>query len=252
MCLAVFALDVHPRFAVVIIANRDEFHARPTEAAAWWPEGILAGRDLRAGGTWLGIHRNGRFALLTNVRNPARHDPSRASRGALVASVLGDPPSVDGALERAAADAERYNGFNLLAGDAREASWLSNQPSAMRRLPAGIYGLSNAQLDVPWPKLTRSRDVLAQWIAQGDVDPEPLFTALADRTLAADHELPSTGVTLARERQLSAAFIVGTDYGTRSSTLITIDRSGHVDFVERSFDASAVLAGEHAYRFTLG
>lgn len=253
MCLAALAFDVHPRYALVLLANRDEFHARATQPAQWWDEGILAGRDLQAGGTWLGIDRHGRYALLTNVRDPSRHDPSRPSRGALVPALLADPRPLDEALAHPQADGACYNGFNLVAGGALEAFWMSNHPATTRRLSRGVYGISNAQLDVPWRKLMRTKAVLASWLAEGaDDDVEPLFAALADTSLASDAELPATGVTLERERQLSAAFILGSDYGTRSSTIITIGRDGKVRFIERSFDASGAPGGEVSFRYACG
>ena len=251
MCLALLALDAHPRYAAVVAANRDEYHARPTAAAVWWEEGWLAGRDLRAGGTWLGVTRQGRFALVTNFRDPARNDPAAPSRGALVPAVLSDRDAVEATLERLREAGGRHNGFNLLAGTRTGALWMSNRETGVRVLGPGSYGLSNALLDTPWPKVERSKAALRQWLASGDADIEPLFTALADRGIAADAELPSTGVTLAWERRLSAPFILGETYGTRSSTVLTIAREGEVQLVERSFDPSGARTGEVDYTFNL-
>jgi uncharacterized protein with NRDE domain len=252
MCLALLALDAHPFYSVVIVANRDEYHARPTAPAAWWEEGWLAGRDLRGGGTWLGIMRSGRFALLTNFRDPASNDSSAPSRGSLVPAVLADPAGVVPVLERVRAVSATYNGFNLLAGTPAGAAWVSNRSPEVKSLGPGTYGLSNALLDSPWPKLLRTKTALAQWIAAGDRDTERLFTALAQRELAADTDLPSTGVTLEWERRLSAPFIVSDAYGTRSSTVITIDRDGDACFIERSFDPGGLRTGqvEHCFRIT--
>lgn len=249
MCLAVLAFDQHPRFVAVIAANRDEYHARPSQAAAWWSEGWLAGRDLKAGGTWLGVTRSGRFALLTNVRDPSRHDPHAPSRGSLVTQVLADPAPLAEALERARIGGAHHNGFNLLAGSPRECAWTSNRAGEVRTLRAGLYGLSNAQLDVPWPKLERTRAALARWVDEGSENTEPLFDALADRALAHDAELPSTGVTLEWERRLSAPFILSEAYGTRSSTVLTLGRDGEIRFLERSFTATGARLGEVSYRF---
>ena len=251
MCLALLALDAHPRYAVVIAANRDEYHARPTAAAAWWAEGWLGGRDLTAGGTWLGLTRSGRFALLTNVRDPSRKHPDAPSRGALVPQVLADPADVPGSLHRLREPSLRYNGYNLLAGTPSEAAWTSNCGDGVRALGRGLYGLSNALLDVPWPKLERTREAFAAWLARGDENAEPLFVALSDRSTAPDPELPSTGVPLAWERLLSAPFIVSDGYGTRSSTVVTVDREGAVRFVERSFDTDGSPAGEVEHRFDI-
>lgn len=249
MCLAVIALDAHPRYALVVAANRDEYHARPAAAAAWWDATLLAGRDLAAGGTWLGMTRAGRFALLTNVREPHRIDRSAPSRGALVPAVLMDPSPVPGALATARERGARHNGFNLIAGSTHAAAWTSNRAERVVELAPGVHGLSNALLDAPWPKVVRTEAAVSAWLAAERDDPEPLFDALADRAMAPDAALPSTGVTLEWERLLSAPFIVSADYGTRSSTVVTIDRAGHVSFVERSFDPSGRRCGEVVHRF---
>lgn len=251
MCLAVVALDAHPRYSIVVAANRDEYHARPTHPAEVWPDGLIAGRDLQAGGTWLGASRNGRFALLTNIRDPARHDPAAPSRGALVPMVLRDPRPPLEALDEARRAGSRHNGFNLIAGDAGQAGWTSNRSSETRRLAPGVHGLSNATLDANWPKVTRTRRAVERWAADGDERIGALFETLADRTLAADAELPATGVSLEWERMLSAAFILSERYGTRSSTVLTLDRGGEAVFVERSFDAQGRMTGEKSHRFRI-
>jgi uncharacterized protein with NRDE domain len=254
VCLAVIALDAHPRFALVIAANRDEFHARPAAAAAWGDtppfDGILAGRDLEAGGTWLGVRRDGRWALLTNVREGGRREPGARSRGELVPQVLAHPTPAR-ALRDIADRGAGYNGFNLLAGTRAEAAWTSNRTPEDVPLQPGLHGLSNALLDTRWPKLARTQAAVADWCARGDDDFAPLFAALADRTRAPDADLPATGVTLERERLLSAPFIVSADYGTRCSTVFTIDHRGRAHFRERSFDAQGAPAGEAAYDFAL-
>ena len=253
MCLAVIALDAHPRYAVVIAANRDEFHARPSAPARWWTDdrgnALLAGRDLEHGGTWLGVARNGRFAFVTNVREPGRHDPRAPSRGVLVPALLGDPRSIGVALQELIADARGYNGFNLVAADPAGAVFGSNRGAHSVALGRGVHGVSNAGLDTPWPKLVRAKAGLARWIASGNDPPDALWPVLADRTPAADDELPETGLSRERERLLSSPFIVSDTYGTRCSTLVAMARDGNVDFIERSFDADGALAGEVAYRF---
>ena len=252
MCLALLALDAHPLYSVVVAANRDEHHARPTAPAAWWDEGWLAGRDLRAGGTWLGVTRAGRFAFLTNVRDPASNNTAAPSRGSLVPSILSDTSDVATSLERVRSAGACHNGFNLLAGTPSGAAWTSNRSPDVTVLERGTYGLSNALLDSLWPKLVRTKAALAEWLARGETDPEPLFTALADRTLAVDADLPATGVTLEWDRRLSAPFIVSDGYGTRSSTILTIDRDGDTRFVERSFDAGGLRTGQVDHRFRIG
>lgn len=249
MCLAVVALDAHPRLALVVAANRDEYHARPTAPAGWWPAGVLGGRDLQAGGTWLGVTRAGRFAFVTNVRDPARHDPAAPSRGALVPAVLAHRGDVAAALADARDAGARHNGFNLVAGDLHGAAWTSNRADGVRGLAAGVHGLSNGLLDDDWPKVRLVRDAVAAWIARGGDGFGPLFDALADRRTAADEELPSTGVALDWERRLSAVFIVGERYGTRCSTVLAVARDGRARFVERSFAPDGSPTGEVDVRF---
>jgi len=251
MCLAVVALDAHPRYRVVVAANRDEFHARATAAAHWWPEGFLAGRDLVAGGTWLAVSRTGRYAFLTNVRDPSRNDPSAPSRGSLVPAVVRTRAGVLDALEDARIDRARHNGFNVVAGEADVAAWTSNRAGEVRTLAPGVHGLSNAALDSDWPKVVRTRSAVARWAERRDDDLEPLFDALADRAIARDEALPRTGVALEWERLLSAAFIVDSRYGTRSSTVVAIGRDGEVQFVERSFAPDGRATGEVRERFAL-
>ena len=244
MCLALLAFAAHPRFRVVIAANRDEFHARPAAPASWITPEILAGRDLEAGGTWLGLRRDGRFALLTNFRDPARNEAGAPSRGALPLRVLEDRRPLGDAVASLVADADRYNGFSLLAGDLRSLHYLSNRGGGAHAVPPGVHGLSNHLLDTPWPKVVHTRAALEAWIAGGSDDIEPLFAFLADRSAAADEILPSTGVPLEWERLLSPPFIVSERYGTRCSTVILIEPDGKARFIERSFDQDGELCGE--------
>ena len=248
MCLVAFAFDTHPRYALAIAANRDEFHARAAEHAHWWTEGWLAGRDLEAGGAWFGVRRDGRFALVTNVREDGRRETSLETRGSLVTGAL-EAPAVERYVTDLGAAGQRYNGYNLVTGDARRALWQSNRHGAPQALAGGVHALSNAQLDTPWPKTGRIRAAMSAWSACGDDALDPLFDALADRSLAPDGQLPSTGVPLDRERMLSAPFIVSERYGTRCSTVFVVGRDGEARFVERAFDATGELAGEVDERF---
>ena len=253
MCLVVLAIAAHPAYALVVAANRDEFHARPTAPAAWWPEGWLGGRDLRAHGTWFGVTRAGRFACVTNVREPGRNDPGAPSRGDLPPALLADARTCDVALTSLAAQGRRYNGYNLVAGEPRMSWWSSNrrEDDAPVALPPGITGISNAALDTPWPKVVTTRDRVAAWCASGATDLQPLFAALADRTIARDDALPATGVTPEWERRLSAAFIVSDRYGTRASTVLAVAHDGTARFVEQSFGADGGPTGRIDTRFAV-
>lgn len=252
MCLAVVAIDTHPRYALVLAANRDEFHARKAEPAHWWRDPpILAGRDLAQGGTWLGVTRDGRFAFVTNVREPGRYDPQAPSRGALVPAVLRDQRAPAEALHAIVTGATRHNGFNLVVGDATRAAFGSNRGPDALALPRGIHGVSNAGLDTPWPKLVRAKAGLAAWSESGDDGLEALWAVLADTTPAEDHALPDTGIPRERERLLSSPFIVSDAYGTRCSTLVAFARDGEAQFIERSFDAKGAQSGEVRLSFRI-
>lgn len=249
MCLAAFALNDHPRFPLVIAANRDEFFARAAAPMDWWADrpDILAGRDLDAGGTWFGLARSGRLALLTNVREPGRQNPEAPSRGALVVDWLESAADGPGFAQGLAAG---YNGFNLVTADLALNTWhwFSNRAVAPVALGPGIHTLSNAALDTPWPKTTGLRAALSQALALADdADDltERLLAALAAPTPAPDADLPDTGVGLARERLLSPRFIRMPDparpgqavYGTRCSTVLVRDAGGATRVVERSITA---------------
>jgi uncharacterized protein with NRDE domain len=233
MCLILVAWQAHPEYPLVVAANRDEFFARPSAAAGRWAEDprVLGGRDLEAGGTWLGVREDGRFAAVTNVREPGMAKGSR-SRGLLTRDFLlgGGPPGP----WAAAIDGAACSGFNLLLADARELWYRSNRDGAARRLEAGVYGLSNHLLDTPWPKLVSAK-ARFQAALRGLPAPEACFAILADRETVPDPDLPDTGVALAWERLLSAIFVQSEAYGTRASTLLLRGRDGGLRLEERSF-----------------
>ncbi len=195
--------------------------------------------------------RRGRWAFVTNVREPGRHDPRAPSRGALVPALLRDRRAPIDAVASAVADARRYNGFNLVGGEGLVAAFGSNRDARTVALRRGVHGVSNAGFDTPWPKLARAKAGLAAWIGAGRDEFDPLWRVLADRTLARDDELPDTGLSRERERLLSSPFIVSAEYGTRCSTLLALSRDGDAQFVERSFDAAGAPTGEAAFRFRL-
>jgi uncharacterized protein with NRDE domain len=235
VCLVVFASDPFPSCRLAVGANRDEFHRRPAAAADRWPEvpGLFAGRDLEAGGTWLGVTGDGRIAALTNFRDgPAR--PMPRSRGELVVECL-RARDEDAALCGLAERAGEYGGFTLLAGRPGRLRSLSSRSRRLEEVPGGIHALSNRDLDTPWPKAVRTRDALSRLVEAGRFGVEEVFGLLGDRRQAPDAELPDTGVGIALERFLSPPFIVGPDYGTRSSTVVLFFADGTVSFAERSF-----------------
>ncbi len=233
MCLILLAWQTHPDFPLLVAANRDEFHDRPTQAAHWWPDEprIYAGRDLRAGGTWLGITRNGRFAALTNIRAPLRQQRDTRSRGEIVAAAL-RAQHIDAFLLDIERTAHQYNGFNLLVGD-RETLWhLNSEQARADRVAPGIHALSNASLDTPWPKVIRGANALAEAVDRR-ADPEDLFTLLSDDRLAPDESLPDTGVPQEWERWLSAIRIAAPGYSTRSQAVVAFPRAGEPQLIER-------------------
>jgi uncharacterized protein with NRDE domain len=239
VCLIVLGLDAHPLLPLVVAANRDEYLSRPAAPAGYWPEpgGLLAGRDLGAGGTWMGVTRSGRFAALTNVRDPRSFDPAAPSRGELVVRFLASSESPLAHLRRLASDPVRRNGYNLLAGAGGRLAWHSNAGGAPREVGAGVHAVSNALLDTPWPKTSRVASGLARVLGRGTpVDPEELFALLSDREPAPEADLPDTGLGRAAERLLSPPFIVAPGYGTRGSTLLLVARGGRATYLERRFD----------------
>jgi uncharacterized protein with NRDE domain len=239
VCTLLFAVGAHPHYPLVVAANRDEFYGRATVAAHWWPDApwIFAGRDLAAGGTWMCVTREGRWAALTNVRDPGAERAGAPSRGALVADFLREDAPPERYLRSIAA--ERYVGFNLVVGDADGAWYLSNQEAGPRPLAPGVYGVSNARLDTPWPKVVRGKAGLSRLIALPRPTVEGLLALLADPTPAPDAELPDTGVGPELERALSPLFIAMPGYGTRSSTALLVDAGGFAVCAEQQAGANA-------------
>ncbi|UCV01835.1 NRDE family protein [Dechloromonas denitrificans] len=233
MCLIVVGWRSHPDYPLVVAANRDEYYARPTADAARWPDvpNVIGGIDLEAGGTWLGISTTGRFAAVTNVREPAMAKGAH-SRGELTRNfLLSASPAGDYANR---VDGSRYSGFNLLLSDGEELIYCSNRDGQPRALPPGIYGLSNHLLDSPWPKLLQARRQFATALQQLP-DEAGFFALLGDQTIVADADLPKTGVPLEWERLLSAVFVKSESYGTRASTLAWQHSDGTVRLHEQSF-----------------
>lgn len=257
MCLILTAWHAHPDYALVVAANRDEFYERPADALDWWDDApdILAGRDRAAVngaiGTWLGLAQGGRFAALTNYRAPSEKRTDARSRGELVRGFLAGSEQPDAFLHGLRPRQGVYNGFNLLVSDLQSLWWYSNRATTglPQRLQAGVYGLSNALLDTPWPKV-RSRvaafaEALAADTGRRGASLSPYLALLADSRQPPDDALPETGVSLEWERVLSSAFIQSPRYGTRASTVLRVRHDGSFEMLERSFDASGCIGERH-------
>ena len=250
MCLIAIAWKAHPALPLVVAANRDEWRARPAEPAHWW-EGrpdLLAGRDLEAGGTWMGVTKGGRFCAVTNFRDPSDKRMTARSRGELVAGFLTGHESPGEYCARLASRSGDYNGFNLLAGAGDSLVYFGSREGEARAVEPGIHALSNHLLDEPWPKVRRAREAMREAVGNGD---DPLFAMLSDTTPGRDEELPATGVGLAWERRLSPALITGEDYGTRASTVLRISAGGEARFEERTRNATGTVTDARAYSFVI-
>jgi uncharacterized protein with NRDE domain len=248
MCLIVFAWRPGHAQPLIVAANRDEFYARPSLPLAQWPDApaVYAGRDQEAGGTWLGVNADGRFAALTNIRDP-HQPPARKSRGELVARFLSGSLPLEQYLAEINGRSLEYAGFNLLVGT-REELWHYNaRDSVPTQLPAGVYGLSNAGLDTPWPKLVKAKTALSAVLE--NPQPEALLEILSDPQTAPFADLPDTGVGLATESLLSSVFIASPSYGTRASTALIVNADGTRQMVERSFGPHGGRLGEVELNF---
>lgn len=240
MCLIVFSWRDHPRYDLVLAANRDEFHGRPTESAHSWPDmpDIFAGRDKKAGGTWCGVTPGGRFAAVTNYREMQPAAQGLRSRGELVSRYLGNKWRARDYCEAVYAERDQYAGFNLLVGDREDLFYIGNRDQrGVYGVAPGVHALSNGVLGEQWPKTRRAKQRLSVNLGPAEIAPEPLFALLADTQQAADAELPDTGLGLQRERFLSPVFVRNRAYGTRASTIILRGVGGDLHFAERSFDA---------------
>lgn len=254
MCLVVFANDYHPDYWLIFGANRDEFRNRPTEPARYWNSAphVLAGRDKQAGGTWMGVTTAGKFAAITNYRDPRNRMVNPPSRGKLVSAYLLEtgltPEDYRSTLIR---DGKKYDGFNLLYGTVDKLSCFTNRGSSPGLITPGIHGISNHLLDSRWAKVNVAKSRLDAIVQHENIDPEEIFFALSDSVPFADNLLPDTGVGLERERMLSPLFINNEEYGTRSSTVVLAGRDGKVTFTERVFDHISGTSPTQSYTFRL-
>ncbi len=249
MCLILFAYRQHVDHLLLIAANRDEYHQRPAEAARFWPQApqLLAGRDLLGGGTWLGVTRSGRFAAVTNFREPGATSGER-SRGELCTHFLLGSTKASQFAGDLAPDAGRYGGYNLLLWDGEELCYCSNQNRPHRVLEPGIYGVSNGYLDEAWPKVVTGKAALKRALSGDDVL-DTCLEILGSREQPGDHHLPDTGVGLEFERLLAPRFILSQEYGTRVSTVLSVPVAGDLSFIEKSFGASGACSGRVRYDF---
>jgi len=252
MCLVVLAWQQHSEFPLIIAGNRDEFHGRPTERARWWSDApdIVGGRDLQAGGTWLALHRNGRFATVTNFRDAELPSARHSSRGHLVTEFLNSTEAPADYLDTI--DGAKYAGFNLLVGDGTRLACLSNRGDGVRTLAPGIYGLSNALLDSPWHKVIHSKAAMEQLIRHDKVnETDELFRMLDNREKASVDEIDSKHLPFETAHAISAPFIVLPDYGTRSSSVALLDAAGCWRFRERRFDAQGNATGDSNFKIAV-
>ena len=242
MCLILFAIDQHNDYPLVVIANRDEFYARPTRSAHWWDDHphIFAGRDLQAQGTWMGVDRMGRFAAVTNVREPGMKQDAPLSRGDLPKNFLAGDLIAQDYIEQLEDDMAEYAGFNLLVADDSGCWFASNRSAGITKIPAGFYGISNGRFDEPWPKLESGKRALQQNL-QVNLDADNLLMILAASDQAHDQALPTTGVPIETERLLSSRFIKSDEYGTRASSLLLFSRQNTIHFTERNFDRTGAI-----------
>jgi uncharacterized protein with NRDE domain len=257
MCLILFAYNRHVKYRLVLAANRDEFYDRPTAPMSYWSDHpmVLAGRDLKSMGTWMGVARSGRIAAVTNYREPDTQRPDAPSRGNLISDYLTGDDTPGAYLRQLTERAIKFNGFNLLAGDTEELCYYSNRGGEPIRLEAGIYGLSNRLLNTPWPKVETGKSKLRSLIdLQGDISADNILDLLGSTSSVPDDQLPDTGVGIEWERMLSPLFITSPEYGTRCSTLLTIDRSNKLKITEitwKSAKSKPILKKTHTFEFTI-
>lgn len=254
MCLILFAWQAHPRYALIVAANRDEFHQRPTIAANYWADdpGLLAGKDIQAGGTWLGITRSGRFAAITNYREPlAPEIVLERSRGHLVRDFLADTTQAFPHAEQLAGEGMAYRGFNLLLAGGDQLAYVSNRGAGPDRVDNGVHGLSNHLLNTDWPKVHAGRDRLGELLEADCLEHEALFELLTDKTLTPGDLPRNIEDSLVREQLMNHYFIVSPDYGTRSSTVVLVGHDGEVEFAERQFGPDGRETGTRRFEFSV-
>jgi uncharacterized protein with NRDE domain len=250
MCLIFISINQHPRYKLIVAANRDEFYNRKTAPAHFWNDepNILGGRDLEAGGTWLGVNKRGKISMITNYRDPKNINPAAPSRGKLVSDFLVNEEGGE-QYQKGIQHPETYNGFNLVTGTSDALYYFSNYREGITEMKSGLFGLSNHLLDTPWPKVKKGKVLMTEILSQPFTSKD-LFGLLYNEGIATDDLLPDTGVGLERERALSSMFIKSPGYGTRCSTVILVDRDNNFMFSERVYDLSTFEYIENTFSFT--
>lgn len=253
MCLLLISYNIHPEYPLIVAANRDEFYQRPTEKAHFWKDykELLAGRDLEAGGSWLGITKKGRFAAITNYRDMRLLKENVTSRGELVTDFLTSTLTPVKFGHKLSGTADKYNGYNLIFSDFDTLYYFSNQTKHLTQLNEGIYGLSNHLLDTPWPKVIKSKEAFLEVTSEKNIEAPDLFKILSDDKEAPEDQLPDTGLSPGLEKAVSPVFIKSDSYGTRSSTVILINSVNEVLFIEKSLDVQTKIWNESRFEFKL-
>ncbi len=252
MCLITFAWQYHEEYPLIVLANRDEFYKRPTATAEYWKDypNILAGRDLEAGGTWMGVAKGGRWSALTNYRDLSNIIPDAPSRGALTTDFLKSYLSPKEYLSSVKQSQKNYNGYNLLVGDRHKLYYHNNINHEIIKITPGIYGLSNSLLNTSWPKVEHAKQKLKNALLSTDLDIPTLIDIMIDHDIAPDDQLPSTGVPYEWEKALSAMYITSPEYGTSITTVMQLHRSGRFDFVEQSHAVGGKRSVKKTYKLT--
>jgi uncharacterized protein with NRDE domain len=253
MCLIVFANKFHPNYKLVFAANRDEFYERPTSQADFWKDNpdLLAGKDLQAGGTWMGITRQGKFSAITNFRDLKNHNPEAPSRGKITLNFLINHIQPEEYYNSLKPELNRFNGFNLILGNVESLYYFSNKKGGLEKINPGIHGISNALLNTPWPKVEKGKRQLEVLLKQNEVHPWEVMSILYDTLKAKDENLPDTGVGIELERMLSPVFISSEKYGTRCSTVVTVDNNNFVQFVEKTYHSGIGTFSNKEFKFKI-
>ncbi len=253
MCLVFLSYNQHPKYPLIIVANRDEFFDRPALPLDYWPENnnLLAGKDLTGGGTWFGVTKTGYFAMLTNYRDMANIKTTAPTRGKLVSDYLAGEFDPSTYLQALNSSANQYNGYNIILGTLDNPWYYSNQNNKLYQLGTGLYGLSNALLDSKWPKVERGKENFRQIVEGDKLGIESLFGLMTDRTLAADDQLPNTGIGFEKEKLLSSMFIDMPGYGTRNTTVLLKDKNNKVQVIERTYSQKDNSTSEQKFKFSL-